>query len=93
MDQTTSQAYERARERVQLLRSFYITLTLYIVVNTGLFVLDMLTTSGPWFFWPLLGWGIGMIAFALKVFGPTYRIGSDWEARKIREYLDRERIA
>lgn len=32
----------------------------YAVVNAGLYAIDYLTPGGPWFQWPLLGWGIGL---------------------------------
>ncbi len=37
------------------------------------------------------GWGIGFAIHAAVVFLGGGRIGSDWEERKIREYVDRER--
>uniref|UniRef100_UPI003217C026 2TM domain-containing protein n=1 Tax=uncultured Draconibacterium sp. TaxID=1573823 RepID=UPI003217C026 len=41
----------------------------YIVVNAILAIINLtLTPSYIWFKWPLLGWGIGIILHALKVF-------------------------
>jgi 2TM domain-containing protein len=81
--------YERARQRVEALRGFYIHLVVFVVVNAGLFVLDMLSSGGTWFFWPLLGWGIGLVVHAVSVFarGP---FGAEWEDRKIRELLAKD---
>jgi hypothetical protein len=81
--------YERAHQRVEALRGFYMHLVVFVVVNAGLFVLDMLSSGGTWFFWPLLGWGIGLVIHAVSVFarGP---FGADWEARKIRELMERD---
>jgi hypothetical protein len=65
--------YERARARVQAIKGFYIHASVFVVVNIGLFVINALTSglaSGVWwFYWPLLGWGIGLGAHALGVFG------------------------
>ena len=33
--------YERAHQRVQQLRSFYIHLIVYLIVNAGLFLIDL----------------------------------------------------
>ena len=48
-----------------------------------------LATGGPWWvLWVLLGWGLGVLAHALTVFGHTSRAVADWEQRKLRQYLD-----
>ena len=56
----------------------------------GLFILDMLTGEGTWFFWPQLGWGIGLAAYAYRVFRPGRRLGADWEERKIRGLMAKD---
>src|SRR3712207_6890238 len=65
--------YERARARVQAIKGFYIHASVFVVVNLGLFVINALTSGLAggvwWFYWPLLGWGIGLGAHALGVFG------------------------
>ena len=90
MDQE-QQRYERARKRVQALKGFYIHAATYVLVNIGLFVIDLMTGGGWWFFWPLIGWGIGLAAHGLNVFGFGGVLGRDWEERKIREFMDKER--
>lgn len=32
----------------------------YVVVNLILLVVDLSSPGGLWFFWPLLGWGVGL---------------------------------
>lgn len=83
-----SQAYEKATKRVKELRGFYGNLTSYVLVISFLAVLNILTSPGYlWFFWPMIGWGLGIAAHALTTFG----IGKDWEERKIRELMEEER--
>jgi len=53
------QSYERARARVQALKGFYIHASAFILVNIGLFVINVLTGGVWWFYWPLLGWESG----------------------------------
>ena len=48
---------------------FYIHLTVFIVVNAVLFIIDAMSGTGWWVPWPILGWGIGVIAHGLAVFG------------------------
>ncbi len=83
-----SQAYEKATKRVKELRGFYGNLTSYVLVISFLAVLNILTSPGYlWFFWPMIGWGLGIAAHAVTTFG----IGKDWEERKIRELMEEER--
>lgn len=91
MDQEEQQRYERARRRVKELKGFYIHAATFVLVNIGLFAINIFTGGPMWFFWPLLGWGIGLGAHALNVFGISGSLGRDWEERKTREFMDRER--
>jgi hypothetical protein len=53
-------AYKAALERAEMLQGYYTHLLVYVVVNTGLFFIDLFTRGndgGWWFYWPLLGWG------------------------------------
>jgi len=90
---TEQQRYDRARARAKELRDFYTHATVYVLVNTGLFVINLLTGGEWWFYWPLLGWGVGLGIHALSVFafggGPW---GREWEERKTRGLMDRDRV-
>ncbi len=84
--------YQRAHRRVQALRGFYIHLIVYTLVNMGLLVLNLLVSPGSlWFYWPLLGWGIGLLAHAVSVFGAWQWLGKDWEEREIRKILEKDK--
>ena len=91
MDQDQEQRYQRAHARVQALKGFYTHATAYVVVNIALFIINLVTGGGWWFYWPLIGWGIGLGVHALNVFGLSGRLGQDWEERKTRELMDQER--
>lgn len=83
--------YQKAKERVAALRGFYVHLTVYIIVNGGLFLIDLVTSPGSfWFFWPLMGWGIGLAFHALTVFGLGRRFDAGWEERKINEFMEND---
>jgi len=82
--------YQRARRRVEAVRGFYVHLVVYLIVNAGLFLINMLTSPGTlWFYWPLIGWGIGVAAHAFSVFGAGKWLGPEWEEREIRKILDK----
>ncbi len=83
----------RAREQVAARRSFYTHLFTYIVVNLGLFLINLFTRRGHgtwWFYWPLLGWGIGLASHAFSVFGAYGLFGPDWEEKQVKKILEKE---
>ena len=88
----TEDKYQKARRRVEEIRGFYIHLVVYVLVNAFLFLLNI--TMSPdvlWFYWPLLGWGIAIVVHAISVFGGFDRpFGADWEAKKVREIMEKE---
>lgn len=85
----SDERYRRAKRRVGVLKGFYIHLATYIGVMVLLFFIDFLTGGGWWFYWPLLGWGIGIIAHAFTVFGITGFLGSEWEQKKTRDLMNK----
>jgi hypothetical protein len=71
------------------LRGFYGHLSVYVIVNLGLFLINIKMSPGSLgFFWPLMGWGITIVLHALRVFGGT--LGSSWEEKKIAELMEKE---
>lgn len=86
------EAYTRAKKRVRQIKGFYIHATVYLVVNVLLIAINLATSPRQiWFFWPLVGWGIGLAAHGLSVFGVGGFLGEDWEERKIKEIVDKRR--
>ena len=83
--------YYEARKRVEEIKGFYGNLIAYIVVNIGLMVINLLTSpTYLWFFWPMLGWGIGVLFHGMKVFNYMPFFGKEWEEKKIKEFMDKE---
>ncbi len=83
--------YQRAKERVEEIKGFYIHLTVYIIINPVLFIINWLTSpDNLWFYWPLLGWGIGLVIHMIWVFGFSKVLGTGLEERKIQEIMDKE---
>ena len=82
--------YGEALRHVRNIRGFYSHAAIYIVVMGGLAALNLLTSPGRiWFGFAAMGWGIGVVAHGLSVFAFRGWLGPEWEARKVREYLDR----
>jgi hypothetical protein len=86
------QIYDRARRQVRRIKGFYVHATVYALVNAFLVAINLATSRGGWWsFWPLFGWGIGLIAHGIAVFGFGGLWGPDWEERKIRQIMDKGR--
>jgi len=93
--------YLAAKERVEKLKGYYWHLTSYLIVNTAIscvkIISDMQTgasfidsffdfgTFALWFFW-----GIGLFFYTLSIFGKNFVLGEKWEQRKIQEILEKE---
>ena len=77
-------AYARAKKRVEELKGFYGNLTAYCIVIPTLAIINYNTFWGfQWFWFPMLGWGLGVSFHAFGVFG----YGKTWEERKIQEII------
>jgi len=64
--------YEKAEKRVEAKLGFYIHLVVYILVNALLIIINMrFSPEYSWFIWPLIGWGIGLLFHAMRVFAFT----------------------
>ena len=81
-------AYARAKKRVEQLKGFYGNLTSYCIVIPTLALINYNTFWGfQWFWFPMLGWGLGLSFHAFGVFG----YGKSWEERKIQEILNKDK--
>ena len=80
-------AYLRAQRAVQARRGLYAHAVVYAIVNVALFTIDYFTPGGPWFYWPLIGWGAGLAINAFVVFA-GFAPGSEAEERAIRRYME-----
>ncbi len=86
-----AERYKRAREHVRAVRGFFIHLTIYLTVNAFLLALNLITSPHSlWFYWPLLGWGIGVAINGVVVLLDA-PLGTRWEERKIHEYMERDK--
>ena len=76
--------YRIARKRVEEKKSFYIHFAVYVVVNIMLIIIWAVTGAGfPWFIFPLVGWGIGVLFHFLGVF--VFSKQSGWERKAVEK--------
>ena len=88
---TEQQIHALAKKRAEAKRSFGVHLVVYICVNTALVFVWRFGTGGgfPWFVFPRLGWGIGVVchyyaAYRSRNGGGISREAVEKEAEKIR---------
>jgi hypothetical protein len=84
--------YRSALCRVRQLRGFYTHLSVYLAVNAGLLVINLISAPGRlWVVWPLAGWGIAILIHAAGVFFGGRWLGAEWERRKVQELMAQRR--
>lgn len=87
--------YQQALKRVKRIKGFYTHLMVYIVINIGLLIVNNNNSTENFWRWQtfstVLFWGIGLLAHGLSVFMPTMIMGKDWEERKIKELMEKEK--
>ena len=96
-DQIEEQKYIRAKKRVKQIKGFYRHLTVYVIVNSILIILNI-SSDGDWkSFWEFqtfstaIFWGIGILFHAFNVFGLSYLLGKSWEEKKIKELMNKDK--
>lgn len=83
--------YQHAQKQVEAIKGFYGHLASFVVIMLFFLFLNLkYTPKYLWFFWPMLGWGIGLLFHGMKVFNFIPFLGKDWEQRKIKEYMEED---
>lgn len=87
--------YQQALKRVKRIKGFYTHLTVYIFVNIFIYIVNIRSSHGDYFalrnFSTALFWGIGLLGHGMSVFIPSLLMGKDWEERKIKELMEKEK--
>ena len=75
---------------VRRLRAFYLHLFRYIVVIMLLTVVNLIVSPHKlWVVGVIVGWGIGLLIHALRVFSPWQVLGPAWERAQVEKRLGR----
>lgn len=89
--------YENALKRVKKVKGFYSHLIVYIVINIMIIIVNIrgLDKGESYFqlenFFTAFFWGIGLLTHGLSVFLPNIVLGKNWEERKIKELMEKEK--
>ncbi len=80
-------AYFEAKQKIENLKEFYGSLISYCVVIPFLIFINLrYSPHFQWFWFPMVGWGFGLVMKALRVYG----FSSKWEERKIQEFMNKK---
>lgn len=84
--------YQAAKKKVDNIKGFYGNLISYVLVNLFLLYINLkYTPEHLWFFWPMLGWGVGVLFHGIKVFNWLPFLGKDWETKKLKQFMEEEK--
>ncbi len=79
--------YLAAKAHVEAIKGFYVHLVAFVAAMIALIGLDYSSGNSWWVQWPLIGWGLGILAHAYLVFSPNTISTKSWEDRKIKETM------
>jgi 2TM domain len=90
MAESASEALQEARRYVRRKRILYTVVGIWLALSLMWLTIDLLDDSSSfWFYWPMLGTGIGVAITAIVLLGIGGLFGVDWERREVDKYLRR----
>ncbi len=94
-DYSEHNKYIKAKKKVEDIKGFYIHLTVYLIVNI-LIMIPIFKYSdwdeiSIWSFSTAIFWGIGLLFHAYGVFGKNIIFSKDWEERKVKELMEKDK--
>lgn len=89
--------YKEAERQVKRIKNFYVFVFIYIVVNIFIFLINYRELKPGETIWRLkyfllpIFWGIGVVVSAMRTFIPGFMLGSNWEEKKIKKLMEKEK--
>lgn len=96
-DLNEQQRLDRATKRVRAMSGFYKHLAVYVLVNLFLLGSKYFNLNAGEVFWKFntfstaFWWGLGVAFHAISVFGASFFLGQNWEEKKIKEIMDKQK--
>ncbi len=84
-------SYIKAVERVGKIKEFYQNLITYVVMMPFLVFINLrFSPQFHWFWFPMFGWGMGVLFHGLEAYNYSMFLGKNWEEKKIKELMNDE---
>jgi hypothetical protein len=87
--------YQEAQKQVQKIKNFYIHLIVFIIVNIYVIIKKTQNIDEGETIWHAFKlaffWGIGLVFHGMRTFDFIPIFGKDWEERKVKEIMDKEK--
>ena len=82
--------YYKAKKQVKKIKDFYTALFMYCLFIPFIIFIWYNYSRGTmqWFWFPILGWGLGLFFQGADAFNKFPVFGNDWEKRKIQEFME-----
>lgn len=82
--------YYQVKKQVKKIKDFYTSLLMYCLFIPFIIFIwyNYSSNTIQWFWFPILGWGIGLVFQGAETFNKFPVFGKDWENRKIQELMD-----
>ncbi|MFY0631292.1 MAG: 2TM domain-containing protein [Flavobacteriaceae bacterium] len=91
-DDLENNKYVRAVERVEKLKEFYQNLASYVIIIPFLVFINLrFSPQFHWFWFPMIGWGIGVLFHWLEANNYNVFLGKNWEEKKIKKMMEEDR--
>ena len=90
MSNYTEREIRKAKKKVRAKKGFYAHLTWYLAMMVVLFIINVTTSFGDWWFqFPVMGWGIGVFFHYIGIFGlPGLNFtNKEWEEHQLEKEL------
>jgi len=90
-------SYLRAKKKLEKIVGFYWHLAAYIIVNTFLIIMIAANNDADESMWNFRSfttaffWGIGLCFHFFGVFGKNILFGKQWQEKKIKEFMDKDK--
>ena len=90
-DFETDNKQSRARKHIENIKAFYQHLFAYCLFTPFTIFINYKTYwEYKWFWFSVIGWGIGVAIHGFRVFAFKGKLGRHWEERKIEELMRKE---
>jgi hypothetical protein len=90
-EEIQNSSYVKAVEKVEKLKEFYQNIISYCIIIPFLIFINLrFSPQFHWFWFPMFGWGIGVLFHGLDVYDYNPFLGKNWESKKIKELMEDE---